>query len=38
MPSGIFVLAQLLDWIHPQQFRRCVTCDGGDDKVRRFSW
>jgi hypothetical protein len=37
MHSGKFVLAQLLDWIHPQQFQRCVTRYGGDYKVRRFS-
>ena len=37
MHSGKFVLAQLLDWIHPQQFQRCVARYGGDYKVRRFS-
>jgi hypothetical protein len=37
MHSGKFVLAQLLDWIHPQQFHRCVARYGGDYKVRRFS-
>jgi len=37
MHSGNFVLAQLLDWIHPQQFQRCVARYGGDYKVRRFS-
>ena len=37
MHSGKFVLAQLLDWIHPQQFQRCVTRYGGDYKVRCFS-
>ncbi len=37
MHSGKFVLAQLLDGIHPQQFQRCVARYGGDYKVRRFS-
>ena len=37
MHSGKFVLAQLLDWIHPQQFQRCVARHGGDYKVRSFS-
>jgi hypothetical protein len=37
MHSGKFVLAQLLDWIHPQQFQRCVSRYGGDYKVRCFS-
>jgi len=37
MHSGKFVLAQLLNRIHPQQFQRCVARYGGDYKVRRFS-
>jgi hypothetical protein len=37
MNSGKFVLAQLLDWIHPQQFQRCVARYGGDYKVSQFS-
>ena len=37
MHSGKFVLAQLLDRIHPQQFHRCVARYGGDYKVRTFS-
>src|SRR5262249_3805108 len=37
MYSGQFVLSQLLDWIHPQQFHRCVQRYGGDYKVRHFS-
>ncbi len=37
MHSDKFVLSQLLDWIHPQQFQRCVARYGGDYKVRRFS-
>jgi hypothetical protein len=37
MNSGKFVLAQLLDWIHPQQFQRCVARYGGDAKVSQFS-
>jgi len=37
MYSGQFVLSQLLDWVHPQQFHRCVQRYGGDYKVRHFS-
>jgi hypothetical protein len=37
MHSGKFILAQLLDWIHPQQFQRAVARYGGDYKVRSFS-
>lgn len=37
MYSGQFVLSQLLDFIHPQQFRRCVAHYGGDDKVHHFT-
>jgi hypothetical protein len=35
--TGKYVLAQLLDWIHPQQFHRCVARYGGDYKVSQFS-
>ena len=37
MNSGKYVLTQLLDWIHPQQFHRCVARYGGDAKVSQFS-
>ena len=37
MNSGKYVLTQLLDWIHPQQFQRCVARYGGDAKVSQFS-
>ena len=37
MNSGKYVLAQLLDWIHPQQFQRCVARYQGEYKVRHFS-
>jgi hypothetical protein len=37
MHAGKFVLAQLLERIHPEQFRRCVARYQGDYKVRRFS-
>ena len=37
MNTGKFVLAQLLDGIHPQQFQRCVARYGGDYKVSEFS-
>lgn len=37
MFSGQFVLSQVLDCIHPQQFHRCVERYGGDYKVKHFS-
>ena len=37
MFTGKYVLAQLLDWIHPQQFQRCVVRYRGDYKVSQFS-
>jgi hypothetical protein len=37
MNTGKFVLAQLLDWVHPQQFQRCVARYQGHRKVSRFS-
>jgi hypothetical protein len=36
MNTGKYVLAQLLDWIHPQQFHRCVARYRGDYKVSQF--
>ena len=37
MHSGKAVFAQLMEWIHPEQFRRCVTRYRGHYKVRDFS-
>jgi hypothetical protein len=37
MNSGQYVLSQLLDLIHRQQFHRCVERYGGDYKVRHFT-
>lgn len=37
MNTGKYVLAQLLDWVHPEQFRRCVARYRGDYKVSEFS-
>lgn len=37
MFTGQFILSQLLDLIHPQQFRRCVQRYGGDYKIKHFS-
>jgi hypothetical protein len=37
MFTGQFVLSQLLDCIHPQQFHRCVQRYGGDYKIKHFS-
>ncbi len=37
MHSRKTVFAQLMEWIHPEQFRRCVTRYRGHYKVRGFS-
>lgn len=37
MNTGKYVLAQVLDWIHPQTFSRCVDRYGGNYKVSKFS-
>ena len=37
MLTGKIVFAQVVDWIHPQQFHRCVTRYHGDYKIRNFS-
>jgi hypothetical protein len=37
MYSGKAVFAQLVEWIHPEKFRRCVTRYRGHYKVRHFS-
>src|SRR5215510_9852752 len=37
MFSGHFVLSQLVECIHPQQFYRCVHRYGGDYKIKHFS-
>lgn len=36
MNAGKYVLAQLLDSIHPEQFRRCVDRYGGNRHIRLF--
>lgn len=37
MHSGKAVFSQLMEWVHPEQFRRCVTRYKGHYKVRHFS-
>src|SRR5713226_5392252 len=37
MHTGKMIFAQLTEWIHPEQFRRCVTRYGGNHKIRNFS-
>jgi hypothetical protein len=37
MRTGKAVFAQLMDWIHPEQFRRCVARYDGHYKVLSFS-
>ena len=36
MNFGKAVFAQLMEWIHPEQFRRCVTRYGGNYRVHSF--
>jgi hypothetical protein len=36
MPVGKLVFSQLTDWIHPEQFRRCVNRYDGNRKVYNF--
>jgi hypothetical protein len=33
MPAGKLIFSQLTDWIHPEQFRRCVNRYAGNYKV-----
>lgn len=37
MHAGKTVFAQVMSWVHPEQFRRCVVCYRGDYKVLSFS-
>jgi len=37
MHPGKMIFAQLMEWIHPEQFRRCVTRYGGNYKIRNFT-
>lgn len=36
MPAGKLIFSQLTDWIHPEQFRRCVNRYDGNRKVYNF--
>jgi hypothetical protein len=36
MPAGKLIFSQLTDWIHPEQFRRCVNRYDGNYKVCNF--
>lgn len=36
MPAGKLIFSQLTDWIHPEQFRRCVNRYAGNYKVSHF--
>lgn len=36
MPAGKLIFSQLTDWIHPEQFRRCVQRYQGNYKVHGF--
>jgi hypothetical protein len=37
MRAGKAILSQLTDWVHPEQFRRCVQRYDGDHRVHNFS-
>src|SRR5271163_1753812 len=37
MLAGKAIFSQLTDWIHPEQFRRCVQRYAGDHRVHSFS-
>ena len=37
MHNGKMVFSQVMEWIHPERFRRCVTRYGGNYKVRHLS-
>ena len=37
MHAGKAVFAQIMSWVHPEQFRRCVVRYRGDYKVTKFS-
>jgi len=36
MPAGKLIFSQLIEWIHPEQFRRCVARYDGNYKVYNF--
>ena len=36
MPAGKLIFSQLTEWIHPEQFRRCVARYRGNRKVYNF--
>lgn len=36
MPAGKLIFSQITEWIHPEQFRRCVARYGGNYKVYNF--
>src|SRR5271168_2350238 len=36
MPAGKLIFSQLTEWIHPEQFRRCVQRYGGNRRIRNF--
>ena len=37
MNAGKMVFAQIMEWVHPERFRRCVARHSGNYKVRHFS-
>ncbi len=36
MPTGKLIFSQITEWIHPEQFRRCVQRYDGNHRVRTF--
>jgi hypothetical protein len=37
MNAGKMVFAQIMEWVHPERFRRCVARYSGNYEVRHFS-
>jgi hypothetical protein len=36
MRAGKTIFSQIIEWIHPEQFRRCVQRHGGNSRIRNF--
>jgi len=36
MRAGRTIFSQIIEWVHPEQFRRCVRRYGGNDRIRNF--
>jgi hypothetical protein len=36
MRAGKTIFSQVMEWVHPEQFRCCVQCYRGNQRVRNF--